>query len=263
MHDVSRDGHAEAGALHLGRAVIVRTAERIKHDLLKFRRHTDAIVFDRELIAAELGKPIRFLPDGEDDVTAIRSVLDGVTHEVHEDLLDPQAVTTDSFMLDMIDMHLEAVMMLVDARLRHGDQVVHQLRQVEIFFRERHLSAFDACHIEDFVDEAQQMTARLRDFPKALDHLFLAFDIGACDGGQTDDGIHRCPDVVGHVGEEFCLRAARIFRSAVGFLQRLPRFDLRLFLRRHIHRYQQRLDQLFPLPLQWEEGRDFIGIFVQ
>lgn len=46
VDDVSCNGHTKTGALHLGRPVIVCPAERLEHDLLEFRRHTDAVVLD-------------------------------------------------------------------------------------------------------------------------------------------------------------------------------------------------------------------------
>ena len=80
--------------------------------------------------------------------------------------------------------------------------------------------------------------------------------------GLTNDCIHRCTDIMGHIGEEFRLGAACVFRCPVRFLQCLMGFDLGLFLLRHIHRAQQCFDQLCAIPLQRNEGNDLIGVLI-
>ena len=107
------------------------------------------------------------------------------------------------------------------------------------------------------------MAARLGDLAKAFDDFVLIFDVGPRNGRQAHDGVHRRPDVVGHIGEEIRLGAACVLGRAVRFLQRLVGFDLGLFLLRHIHRRQQNFDQLRAVPLQRDERRDLIRVFVQ
>ena len=74
------------------------------------------------------------------------------------------------------------------------------------------------------------MTTRLCDLAKALDHPVLTLDIRTRNGGQANDCIHRCTDIMGHIGEEFRLGAACVFRCPVRILQCLMGFDLGLFL---------------------------------
>ncbi len=210
--------------------MIVCPAERLEHDLLELRRHADAVVLDGEFIAAQLREAIRFFFDREGDVSSIRGVLDGVAHQVHKDLLDAQAVAADSFVLDVLHMDFELVVMLVDPRFCEGEQVIDQFRQAEILLGKAHSSALDPGHIQHFIDQSQQMTARFCDLAKALDHPVLTLDIRTRNGGQANNCIHRCPNVVGHIGEEFRLGAACVFRCTICFLQRLAGFDLGLFL---------------------------------
>ena len=230
VDDVSCNGHAKTGALHLGRPVIVCPAERLEHDLLEFRRHTDAVVLDGKLVAAKLREAVRFFLDRKGDVSSIRGVLDGVAHQVHKDLLDAQAVAADSFVLDVLNMDFELMFVLVDCRFCEGEQVIDQLRQAEILLGKAHSPALDSGHIQHFIDQSQQMTARFCDLAKALDHPVLTLDIRTRNGGQANDCIHRCTDIMGHIGEKFCLGAACVFRCPVRILQCLMGFDLGLFL---------------------------------
>ena len=243
--------------------MIVCPAERLEHDLLKFRRHADAVVLDGKFIAAQLRETIRFFLDREGDVSSIRGVLDGVAHQVHKDLLDAQAVAADGLVLDVLHVDFELMVVLVDCRFCEGEQVIDQLRQAEILLGKAHPPALDPGHVQHFVDQAQQMAARLGDLAKAFDDFVLIFDVGPRNGRQAHDGVHRRPDVVGHIGEEIRLGAACVLGCAVRFLQRLVGFDLGLFLLRHIHRRQQNFDQLRAVPLQRDERRDLIRVFVQ
>lgn len=168
--------------------------------------------------------------DRKGDVSAIRGVLDGVAHQVHKDLLDAQAVAADSFVLDVLNMDFELMVVLVDCRFCEGEQVIDQLRQAEILLGKAHSPALDSGHIQHFIDQSQQMTARLCDLAKALDHPVLTLDIRTRNGGQANDCIHRCTDIMGHIGEKFCLGAACVFRCPVRILQCLMGFDLGLFL---------------------------------
>ena len=230
VDDVSCNGHAKTGALHLGRPVIVCPAERLEHDLLEFRRHTDAVVLDGKLVAAKLREAVRFFLDRKGDVSSIRGVLDGVAHQVHKDLLDAQAVAADSFVLNVLNMDFELMVVLVDCRFCEGEQVIDQLRQAEILLGKAYSPALDSGHIQHFIDQSQQMTARLCDLAKALDHPVLTLDIRTRNGGQANDCIHRCTDIMGHIGEKFRLGAACVFRRPVRILQCLMGFDLGLFL---------------------------------
>ena len=107
------------------------------------------------------------------------------------------------------------------------------------------------------------MPAGLCDFAKALRQLFGIFDIRTGNGRKPNDGIHRRADIVGHIGKKLRLGAVGILRSPIGFFQRLAGFDLGLFLLRNIHARPKDLDGLGAVPFQRNEGRNFVGVFVQ
>ena len=125
--------------------------------------------------------------------------LDRAVHEIHEHLLDPQAVAADSLVLDVVDVHLEVVPVRVDAWPREREQVVDQLGQAEVLLCQRDLPALDAGHVQHLVDEAEQVATGLRDLSQALDDLDLAVDVRPRDRREADDRVHRRADVVRHV----------------------------------------------------------------
>lgn len=95
--DVLCDGHAKTGALDLARSLFIGTAEGLEHDLLEGTCHADAIVFDDEFIEPAPSGFCRDLPDRESDPSAVRRVLDGIRHDVHEELAQAQAVAPHFF----------------------------------------------------------------------------------------------------------------------------------------------------------------------
>ena len=133
-------------------------------------------------------------------------------------------------MLDVLNMNFELMFVLVDCRFCDGEQVIDQLRQAEILLGKAYSPALDPGHIQHFIDQSQQMTTRLCDLAKALDHPVLTLDIRTRNGGQANDCIHRCTDIMGHIGEEFRLGAACVFRRPVRILQCIMGFDFGLFL---------------------------------
>ena len=74
-------------------------------------------------------------------------------------------------------------------------------------------------HIQHVVDQAQQMISRRLDLFKILFHLTLL--VHMCNGKirKPDNRIHRCPDIVRHIGKKdaFCL--ARFFRTGKRILK--------------------------------------------
>ena len=133
-------------------------------------------------------------------------------------------------MLDVLNMGFELMVVLVDCRFCDGEQVIDQLRQAEILLGKAYSPALDSGHIQHFIDQSQQMTARFCDLAKALDHPVLTLDIRTRNGGQANDCIHRRTDIMGHIGEEFRLCTACTLRCPICFFQRLMGFDLGLFL---------------------------------
>ena len=254
VHGVLGDGHAEAGALNFGGALVVRAGERLEQDLLELRRHADAVVFHGELVAAYAGGVGRLLGDGKDDAAAVRGVLDGVAEDVGDDLLDAQTVAVDVLMFQLVQVDIEAVAVGGDVALVDADEVVHQFGQIERFLVEHDLAALNAGHIQHFVDQAEQMVAGLGDLPQTIGHPLRVVDVGPGNGCHADDGVHGGADVVAHVGKKLGLGAIGAVGRVVSILEGLAGGDLRLLFLRDILCDEEGLFHHAVLPRDGQNG---------
>ena len=107
-------------------------------------------------------------------------------------------------------------------------QSEHDFGQRRRFRRKRQHPGFDHGEIEDFVDQLEQMPAR-------LENLGDAFRLGGRRRrggglqqlGEAEDRIERAAQLMAHAGEEIRFREVGFFRRGLGALQ----FDVR-FLER-------------------------------
>ena len=83
VHNVFRDGHAEAGTLHLAHAGVVLAHKGFKDLLLELLCHPHAVI-----LYPEMGADVAFAPrgillgDGHGDVSALRRKFEGVGEQV-------------------------------------------------------------------------------------------------------------------------------------------------------------------------------------
>ena len=220
-HDVAADGHPQARALDLVHAGVLRAGEGLEDALEELRRHADAVVLEDELVAGHLALVAGLLRDLQADAPAVRRVLDGVAQQVGEDLLDAQGVADDLFVIDVVDAHRKLVAVLFHLRCGHGEQVVHEVAEIELLFHQLDLARLDLGHVEHLVDEAQQVLAGLGDLAQAVAHALWVVDVGGGDGGHADDAVHGRADVVAHVGEEVRLGLVGGLCGVEGLLQGL------------------------------------------
>ena len=171
----------------------------------------------------------RALPDAERDLPSIRRILDGIAHNIDENLLDPAAVAYDLLVLHIHDVHTEAVIMRLNLRPRHGQHPVDELRQAEFLLLQLHFPGFDLAHIQDFIDQGEQVVGGFRDFPQTVRHPLPVVKMIGGDCGHADNPVHRSAYIVAHAGEEFAFGLIGGIGCVDGLAQRL--LDL-LFLPR-------------------------------
>ena len=73
---------------------------------------------------------------------------------------------------------------------------------MEWLLLDRHLAALDTAHIENIIDEGEQMLTRHSDLPEIIPHLLRMLELRGCKPGEADDGIHRGTDIVRHAIQE-------------------------------------------------------------
>ena len=57
---------------------------------------------------------------------------------------------------------------------------------------------FDLAHIQNVIDQAEQMLGRHRDLVQIIPQLVRVIQVGKSQGRHTNDRIHRRTDVVAH-----------------------------------------------------------------
>ena len=105
--------------------------------------------------------------------------------------------------VDLLHFHLrrEEIMDLI--------QQPHDIRALLIQF---HLAAFDAAHVQNVVNERQQMMAGRFNLAQILHRLRRHSGLLLQEADVADDGVHRRPDVMAHVGEERAFGLAALLR---------------------------------------------------
>ena len=102
----------------------------------------------------------------DDDRAADLVVLDRVRQQVDQDLLQPGAIGLDE--QRVVEARKgDADAALLRLRLDHGPAFVHHFGQRDRLERQRQLARLDQREIEDFVDQVEQVPARLEDLVDA------------------------------------------------------------------------------------------------
>ena len=91
--------------------------------------------------------------------------------------------------------------------MQHIGQVGLRLLQMD-------LAAFDAAHIQNVIDEGEQMVAGGQDLAQIVLNPLLVIHIAHRQRGEADDGVHRRADIMGHIGEERTLGPIGSLRGA-------------------------------------------------
>ena len=104
---------------------------------------------------------------------------------------------------------------------------------------QRHLAALDSAHIQNIVDERQQMLARQQQLAQTFIDLFSVVQIALRDGCHAQNSVHRRADIMAHRRKESGFRC-------IGMLDRRQTLSQPLIQQQEIdrvHRNQQRKRQ--------------------
>ena len=220
-HDVLGDGHAKASALDAADRGRAFPGKGVEYVLDEFLGHADAGVFDGEHVGRVALARTRLLDEVDDDIPANRRELDGVAGDVEQDLVQTQLVDDDVLVPHILGVDEEVLLLRVDKALDHAAQVMQKVRHVHRLLVELHAAAFDAAHIQDVVDQAQQVRAGSADLRQVILHQLRVVYVRLRQRREADDGVHGRADVVGHVVQERRFRAAGLLGCGKGKRQAL------------------------------------------
>ena len=182
--------------------------ERLEDALGERRAHADAGVADAELILRAAAQRTGVLADADRDRAARRGELDGVGQQVEQDLPEARPVAADVLVRHVDRVHVQLELLGVHLSADDGLDVVQHIGQADLALFEMELAALDAAHVQDVVDEREQMAARGEGLGQIVPDPFGVADVADRKGGEADDGVHRGADVVRHIGQEVALCAA-------------------------------------------------------
>ena len=89
---------------------------------------------------------------------------------------------------------------------------MENLREIALRLFQIDLPALNPAHFQNIIDQCQQMIAGSQDLgqiPLNTFHALVALDRKI---GETDNGVHRSADVMGHIGQERTLRPVAFLR---------------------------------------------------
>ena len=221
INDVFGDRHAQASALDAADRTGLFTGKGLEDRLLEFFAHADPVVLDTEL---KVGEPLGgrcFFDHPKADGAARRGKLDGVGQNVQKHLIEPQLVRDDVLMGHVLGVDEQLQLLGGHIGLDDRPQIVDHIRKMHLRLLDGHLAAFDPAHIQNIVDEGQQMLAGDGDLSEVILHLFPVVDVRGRQRRKAHNGVHGRAHVMGHVVEEGGL-------CVIGMLRRCQRVRQRL-----------------------------------
>src|SRR6185437_9070293 len=129
--------------------------------------------------------------------------------EIDQDLAEPQRIAAEVSGDGRLD--LEDQLKTLSGRLlaHQIPNILQDLVEVEVDILDRELARLDLGEVENVVDDAEQMLARTFDLENIV--ALTRGEVGLQrEVRKPDYGVHRCPDLVAHVGKEDALGFARL-----------------------------------------------------
>ncbi len=115
-----------------------------------------------------------------------------------------------------------------DHRQGQGHQLLYQIAQVDVLYRQRQVSGFDPRHIQNFINQLQQVLAGLQNFVNTLllvgCQRFLL--IGIDQLAESQNSVQGCAQFMAHLRQKLRLGIVGLHRV----LLRLDQFLLCLLL---------------------------------
>ena len=235
MDDVLADRHAKARSLDFADPGILGPGKRFEDAPDELLGHADPVVFKRKVEdTGPFGMGWLFL-NAEMQTPALRGILHGVRQDVHQNLLEAALIPIQALVPHLADVHGQVMPLFNDHRPAHVEHVLHQIGKAEIVRPHIQASALDFGHIQNFVDQIEQMFAGRIDLLEAVPHFLGILNMGARNRRHPHNGVHGGPDVMGHPGKKFRLSLVGVLRHPTGVFQRLLLEPLPLDRFRHVN----------------------------
>ena len=122
-------------------------------------RHTDTGIFHGKFIGCVLLHGAWLFPKPYNDISAWLGKLDCITHDINQYLIQPQLICYDIFMHNILRINIEIQVLRINQPLYHRSEIMQELRKMCRFFVKLNHAVLDTAHIQNIIDQAQQMRA--------------------------------------------------------------------------------------------------------
>ena len=150
------------------------------------------------------------------DAAAFGRELDRVGEKIEHDLLEQPLVRPHADALGDVGGQLDPLVVGAGRYDPHG--VVEEAAEPDLLEVETDAAGLDLRHVEDVVDDVEQVLAALVDV-LAVVAILVAADraehFRLHDLGEADDGVERRAQLVAHIGEEARLRLVGFFGAGL------------------------------------------------
>ena len=220
LDDAPGDRHAKARAAVFAGGGGILLAEGIKEVRQEFRTHADARIPECHLQRGLAAETLAFL-DQEGDRSAFRRELHGVAQDIDDDLAKLEFVS-QIIIVNFADGSAvvgEALILALGAD--HGIDLLQHGGEGEFVVLDDHPPGLDPAHIQDIVDDPQQVLRGHTDFFQMVPGFGRNVRLVEGDAVQADNGVHRRADFVAHTGKEGRFGPAGLLGGVQSFLQGL------------------------------------------
>ena len=218
LHHVLGDSHAQTSAAVFVVAGGILLGEGVEHPGEKLLADANACIaddeFERGLVVKDGG-----LLHGQGHAARRFGKLDGVAQDVDQHLLELHDVADVGAVHQVQDLTFKRQSLIGALGHDQGVDLLQHPAEGEGFVAQHHPAGLDAAHVQNVVDELQQVAGAVADFFQIIPGLRRQCLILQRQAVQADDGVHRGADFVAHVGEEGGLGAVGGFRLNQCFRQ--------------------------------------------
>jgi len=138
-----------------------------------------------------------FQPDDtEPDVAAHRRILHRIAEQVDKHLVQLQGIRDHVLIRNFKRINKQLQLLCLHLGLDDIDQIVHQLGNIAFLLFDLHFSAFDRAHIEDIIDQAEQMLAGSRNLFRIFPYFVRVFRIPGKQCRKSKHRVHRRSNIM-------------------------------------------------------------------
>ncbi len=171
--------------------------EGFENPFQQARFHTDAGIAHDELEIGAIAHPPGF-PDAEVHAAPFRGKFQRIGQNIDKHLIEAQGIAPVALVHHAFDVQVKDNVLVFRLRIDERTDALHERPEIEFFIDDGYFTALDARHVQNVVDQREEVTGRKPDLAEAVGQLVPVVQRGGGDGGHADDRVHGRADLVAH-----------------------------------------------------------------